>query len=238
MFIIKQKPEPDDKYVEVEAKIRGTHQHDTSLTNTSLDGLTTPNTTLTTNSSTSTTTGSSSPLSTHKSGHHSTARKHTSGRHSLSVLNANSSINAGGGANISSSSEPNGDTSVEKIITGSSAKRPRLNHKTETIQIDSSQINTTSCANFLSTSPKSSSASNTPNAAAVAAANVQAAQFVASSAALNLLDKNVINQIANQISSKIMIKLDQINLKVNQISDRLYDLERKLDSVEVAEIQF
>lgn len=76
----------------------------------------------------------------------------------------------------------------------------------------------------------------TPNS--VNAATVANSQFVATTAALNLLDKNVINQIANQISSKIMIKLDQINLKVNQISDRLYDLERKLDSVEVAEIQF
>ena len=36
--------------------------------------------------------------------------------------------------------------------------------------------------------------------------------------------------IANQIASKIMIKLDQINLKVNQISDRLFELERKIDA--------
>ncbi|RNA10563.1 hypothetical protein BpHYR1_026476 [Brachionus plicatilis] len=54
---------------------------------------------------------------------------------------------------------------------------------------------------------------------------------------LSPTDRNLITQITNQITSKIMIKLDQINLKVNQISDRLYDLERKLETVEVADIQ-
>ncbi|CAF0912081.1 unnamed protein product [Brachionus calyciflorus] len=54
---------------------------------------------------------------------------------------------------------------------------------------------------------------------------------------INPTDRNLIAQITNQITSKIMIKLDQINLKVNQISDRLYDLERKLETVEVADIQ-
>lgn len=54
---------------------------------------------------------------------------------------------------------------------------------------------------------------------------------------LSQSDRNLIAQISNQITSKIMIKLDQINLKVNQISDRLYDLERKLETVEVADIQ-
>lgn len=54
---------------------------------------------------------------------------------------------------------------------------------------------------------------------------------------LNQNDKTLITAIANQITSKIMIKLDQINLKVNHISDRLYDLERKLETVEVADMQ-
>ena len=49
---------------------------------------------------------------------------------------------------------------------------------------------------------------------------------------LNINERQLASQIANQISSKIMIKLDQINLKVNQISDRLYELERKFDSFE------
>lgn len=54
---------------------------------------------------------------------------------------------------------------------------------------------------------------------------------------LTSLDRNLIAQLSNQITNKIMIKLDQINIKVNQISDRLYDLERKLETVEVADIQ-
>jgi hypothetical protein len=53
---------------------------------------------------------------------------------------------------------------------------------------------------------------------------------------LSASDKNALNQIVNQISGKIMIKLDQINLKLNQISDRLFDLERKFETIEVAEI--
>ncbi len=56
------------------------------------------------------------------------------------------------------------------------------------------------------------------------------------SSKLSSADKNVLNQVVNQISSKIMIKLDQINLKLNQISDRLFDLERKFETIEVAEI--
>lgn len=125
-----------------------------------------------------------------------------------------------GTANSSMSQDPNGD--VDKIM--SSAKRPRMSHKVESIQLDTSgQMST-----FLSTSPKSGGGGG----------GSQSNQYVTTAATLNLLDKNFINQIANQISGKIMIKLDQINLKVNQISDRLYDLERKLDSVEVAEIQF
>jgi hypothetical protein len=39
-------------------------------------------------------------------------------------------------------------------------------------------------------------------------------------------------QIATQITSKLMIKLDQINLKINAINDKLYDMERKLDNLE------
>jgi hypothetical protein len=57
-----------------------------------------------------------------------------------------------------------------------------------------------------------------------------------SSNKLSTADKNMLNQVVNQISSKIMIKLDQINLKLNQISDRLFDLERKFETIEVAEI--
>jgi hypothetical protein len=53
---------------------------------------------------------------------------------------------------------------------------------------------------------------------------------------MSLNDKNALNHIVNQISSKIMIKLDQINLKLNQISDRLFDLERKFETIEVAEL--
>lgn len=61
--------------------------------------------------------------------------------------------------------------------------------------------------------------------------------LTATAISINPTDRNLIAQITNQITSKIMIKLDQINLKVNQISDRLYDLERKLETVEVADIQ-
>lgn len=49
---------------------------------------------------------------------------------------------------------------------------------------------------------------------------------------LSGVDHAMISQISNQISAKLMGKLDQINLKVNQISDRLYDLEKKFDNLE------
>ena len=47
-------------------------------------------------------------------------------------------------------------------------------------------------------------------------------------------DRLLLSQLSAQITSRIMIKLDQINLKVNQISDRLYELERKLENVDSA----
>jgi hypothetical protein len=53
----------------------------------------------------------------------------------------------------------------------------------------------------------------------------------------SLADRVILSQLANQITSRIMIKLDQINLKVNQISDRLYELERKFENVDLPEFQ-
>lgn len=54
---------------------------------------------------------------------------------------------------------------------------------------------------------------------------------------VNPNDRVFYQTIANQVSNKLMIKLDQINLKVNQISDRLYDLEKKLETYEVNDLQ-
>jgi hypothetical protein len=50
------------------------------------------------------------------------------------------------------------------------------------------------------------------------------------------IDRNLINQLATQISNKVMIKLDQINFKINQINDRLYNLEKKFETIEVTEL--
>ena len=47
-----------------------------------------------------------------------------------------------------------------------------------------------------------------------------------------VLDRALVNQISMQIGTKIMNKLEQINLKVNQISDRMFDLEKKFDNME------
>ena len=48
----------------------------------------------------------------------------------------------------------------------------------------------------------------------------------------NCVDKNFISQIVTKMSNKILFKLDQINTKVNQINDRLYSLEKKVDKME------
>jgi hypothetical protein len=57
-----------------------------------------------------------------------------------------------------------------------------------------------------------------------------------SSGSMNFADRNYVNHFVSQLTGKVMLKLDQINLKINQISDRLYNLERKFESIEVTEI--
>lgn len=213
VFTIKQKPEPDDKYVEVEAKIRGTHQHD-SL-NGSFNGSMNE-------SQLNTTGGGGSSQQMTSSG----TRKRQSMNMSNGDLSANSTpdkmmlvnkkkkFNQKNGTAASNDFANSIDNSISSVTAAYLSTSP-MNGGNATNNRSAVHSNTSTSSN----SNTNNSNSNTMNV-------------------ISLSDKNVINQIVNQVSSKIMIKLDQINLKVNQISDRLYDLERKLDSVEVAEIQF
>ena len=135
--------------------------------------------------------------------------------------NYNSSMNGGGNSSANSTPTKNSRLSLPTISSqtngnGNSAsnnERVVLLTKKRKYEDDYSILHNTSSSN----NPSASSPSSNGNR-------------------LNANDKNALNQIVNQISSKIMIKLDQINLKLNQISDRLFDLERKFETIEVAEI--
>ncbi len=52
------------------------------------------------------------------------------------------------------------------------------------------------------------------------------------SSMLNGIERALVSEISSQISAKILSKLDVIDLKIDQISGRLYELERKFDNLE------
>lgn len=196
MFTIKHKPEPDDKYVEVEAKIRGTHRHHDSSTYDDGDQQNSPN------------------------------------------VSSRSSFGGGGASrkrkslSCTSNDEMTSPQPSDKNQLLAKRKINQKNIKIENTTTTSIENSISSVATtYLAASPTNSTPSGLSRL-------LQPTTATTTNNALSLSEKSVVNQIVNQISNKIMIKLDQINLKVNQISDRLYDLERKLDSVEVAEIQF
>jgi hypothetical protein len=200
VFTIKNKPEADEKLVEVEGKIRGCHQHSLGADFGSV-GTTPQSITVV------------SPVNNNNNNNRPKPQKI-----SLGSLNGTPLNNSG---NSSSSLLDNSQQQLVYV-----AKKRKINNSDF---ISSATFDTNNVLNITASNYASSSTLSPP---ANSSRNQQQQQL------LNLTDKNVINQIVNQITGKIMIKLDQINLKVNQISDRLYDLERKLDSVEVAEIQF
>lgn len=185
VFTVKNKPAEHDKYVEVETKCRGVHnhQHAGNMVNNSMNG------------------GISNSIGGHRS------------RLSLPAVSLNSN------GSTSSSSSSGGQQERVVVLT----KKRKLMH-------DDSDYGNGSMMNS-STSPNMSI-----NSANTSTAGGAASSSPPMSSRLNASDKTALSQIVNQISNKVMIKLDQINLKLNQISDRLFDLERKFETIEVAEI--
>ena len=166
VFTVKQKPADTDKYVEVETKCRGVHNH-SSMTN----------------------------------GNHNTS---INSPHATNNISSHKNSRLSLPTTLHSNNNNNNNTNGERVVV-LAKKRKHEDH-------DGS-----SSYQYQNSSMMGGGGGSPPGR-------------------LNAQDKNALNQIVNQISGKIMLKLDQINLKLNQISDRLFDLERKFETIEVAEI--
>ena len=211
VFTIKSKPRDEDKVVDVEVKCKGVHSHTSNISHLAdRSGSTGPRT------------------SSKRAKQVGILSQASSSRLARSCSN-----------NLNNNNNNNGERLVilakkKKIEDDFLDLSAMATSSFSTNYLTSSQNNNSNNNNNLNSNNNSSNSNTNSN-------NINNSSGVGSSSACgspgsSLIDRGMLSHFVNQLAGKLMLKLDQINMKINQISDRLYNLERKFENIEATEI--